>query len=193
MGFEASATIQPQTLPEALLGHLSEIAHRCVPRWDREAGHLIAAEDVVGLHLFGHLGCVGHSPLDQLRGKVVIEQGEHLCLPLDVFSPRVAQAFHVADQLARKHAKQRVVGFYVVGTEVMGIIGGDQLNAQLGSDAGNAGVDDAIFDAAMILDLQVEVVAKSALIPAGNLPRRIGPALQNRLGNFASQAGSCHD
>ena len=164
-----------------------------MPSRDREAGHLIAAEDVVGLHLFSHLGCVRNSPFNQLGRKVVIEQGEHLGLPLDVFRTRVAQTFHVADQLACEYAKQRVVGFYVVGTEVMGIIGGDQFNAQLGTDAGNAGVDDAIFDAAMILDLQVEVVAKSALIPAGNLPRRIGPALQNRLGNFASQAGSCHD
>ena len=160
---------------------------------DREAGHLIAAEDVVGLHLFSHLGCVRNSPLNQLGRKVVIEQGEHLGLPLDVFGTRVAQTFHVADQLACEYAKQRVVGFYVVGTEVMGIIGGDQFNAQLGTDAGNPGVNDAVFDAAMILDFQVEVVAKSMFIPAGNLSRRIWPAMQNGLRNFASQAGSSHD
>ena len=75
----------------------------------------------------------------------------------------------------------------------MGIIGGDQFNAQLGTDAGNPGVNDAVFYAAMVLDLEVEVVAKSMFIPAGNLSRRIEPAMQNRLRNFASQAGSSHD
>ena len=87
-----------------------------MPSRDGEAGHLIAAEDVVGLDLFSHLGCVRNSPLNQLGRKVVIEEGEHLCLPLDVFRTRVAQTLHVADQLARKHAEQRVMGFYVVGT-----------------------------------------------------------------------------
>ena len=45
----------------------------------------------------------------------------------------------------------------------------------------------------MVLDLQVEVVAEHALIPAGHLAGRIGAAPQDRLGDLTAQAGGGHD
>ena len=160
---------------------------------DGEAGHLVAAQDVVGLHLLGHPGGVGYGPLDHFLGQVVGEEGQHLRFALDVFGAGVAQPFLVADQLAGEHTQQGIVGLHIVGTEVVGVVGGDQLDAQLGADAGDAGVDDAIFNAAVVLNLQVKVAAEDTLIPAGHLPGHLGAPLQDRLGNLTAQAGGGHD
>ena len=84
------------------------------------------------------------------------------------------------------------MGLHIVGTEVVGIVGGNQRDTELGADARHLDIDNAVFDAAVVLDLEVEVVAENLLVPAGHLPCRIGPAPQYRLGDFSSQTGRRH-
>ena len=181
-----------EPIPQSLFRNFREIAHRRMPLGDREAGHLIAAQDVVGLHLLGHPGRVGHGFSNHLGFQVVTKEGEHLGLTLDVFGAGVAKPFFVADQLAREHTQQGVVGLHIVGTEVVGIVGGNQRDTELGADARHLHIDDAVFHAPVVLDLEVEVVAEDLLVPAGHIPGRIGPAPQDRLGDFPSQAGRRH-
>ena len=45
----------------------------------------------------------------------------------------------------------------------------------------------------MILNFQVKIFAKDALVPTGHLPCHLGPTLQNRLGNLTPQAGGGDD
>ena len=123
---------------------------------------------------------------------MVTKQGQHLGLTLDVFGACVAKSFYVADQLAGEHTQQGVVGLHIVGTEVVGIVGGNQRDTKLGADARHLHIDDAVFHAPVVLDLEVEVVAENLLVPAGHIPCRIGPAPQDRLGDFPSQAGRRH-
>ena len=123
---------------------------------------------------------------------MIAKQGQHLRLTLDVFGAGVAKPFFVANQLACQHAQQGVVGLHVVSTEVMGIVGGNQRDTKLGADARHLHIDDAVFHAPVVLDLEVEVVAENLLVPAGHIPCRIGPAPQDRLGDFPSQAGRRH-
>ena len=89
-----------EAIPQALFGNVREIAHRRMPLRDGETGHLVAAQNVVGLHLLGHLGRVGHGFRNHLGFQVVIEQGQHLGLTLDVFGAGVTKPFFVANQLA---------------------------------------------------------------------------------------------
>ena len=162
-------------------------------RGDREAGHLVAPQDVVVLHLVGHSGRVRHRLGHHFGLKVVGEQGEHFRLALDVFGACVAQPLLIAHQLAGEHAEQGVVGFDVVAGEVVGVVGGDQGNAKFGGDAHDLGVHDPIFRRAVVLDFQVEVLAKALLVPAGHLPGHVGASLEDRLGDLAAQAGGGHD
>ena len=85
------------------------------------------------------------------------------------------------------------MGLNVVAGEVVGVVGGDQGDAELGGDAHDLGIDNAIFRRAVVLDFQVEVFAKELLIPAGHLPGHVRAPLEDRLGDFAAQAGGSHD
>ena len=122
-----------------------EIRHRGVAFRNGKARHLIAAKDVVVLHLLSNRDRVVESLLHHLSGEVVNEEPLHLLATLDVFGSRVTQTFLIAEQLARQHAQQGVMGFNVVATEVMGVVGGNQLDAQLLGEGQQAGVNDAIF------------------------------------------------
>ena len=192
-GFKGITVGQPQPGPQPLLAHLLQVAHRGVALGDRETGHLVAPEDVVVLHRLGHPGGVGHGFGHHLRLQVVGEQAEHLLLTLDVFGARVAQPLLIGDQLAGEDAEQGVVGLGVVAGEVVGVVGGDQRDAQLLADAHQLHVDDAVLGGAVVLDLQVEVVAEHALVPAGHISGDVGAVAQDRLGEFAAQAGGGHD
>ena len=142
---DARSSLKLQALTQALLGDFVEIRHRGVAFRNGKARHLIAAKDVVVLHLLSNRHRVVESLLHHLSGEVVNEEPLHLLATLDVFGSRVTQTFLIAEQLARQHAQQGVVGFNVVATEVMGIVGGNQLDAQLLGEGQQAGVNDAIF------------------------------------------------
>ena len=181
-----------EAMPQTLFRNFREIAHRGMALRDGEAGHLIAAQDVVGLHLLGHLGRVGYRFSNDIGFQVITKQGQHLGLTLDVFGACVAKPFFVADQFASEHTQQRVVGLHIVGTEVVGVVGGNQRDTELSANARHLHVDDAVFHAPVVLDLEVEVVAEDLLVPAGPIPSHIGPAPQDRLGDFPSQASRRH-
>ena len=160
---------------------------------DGEVGHLIAAQNVVFLHLFGDPDRVGDGGVDQIGIKVVGEKPGHFCFAFDVFGARIAQPFFIADQLAGEDAQQGVMGLDIASAEVMGIVGGDQLDPQFGADARHLDIDESIFQSAVILNFQVKVVAKDTLIPTGHLPCHLRSTLQNRLGDLAPQAGGGDD
>ena len=122
-----------------------EIRHRGVAFRNGKARHLIAAKNVVVLHLLSNRHRVVESLLHHLSGEVVNKEPLHLLATLDVFGSRVTQTFLIAEQLARQHAQQGVMGFNVVATEVMGVVGGNQLDAQLLGEGQQTGVDDSIF------------------------------------------------
>ena len=152
-----------------------------MPLRNREAGHLIAAEDVVVLHLLRHPGGIGNGFRHNLRLEMIGEQSEHLLLTLDVFGAGVAQALLVGDKLAGEDAEQRVVRFGVVAGEVVGVVGGDQRNAQLAGDAHHLHIHNSVFRRAVVLDLEVEVVTEHALVPSSDLAGHVGTVAQNRL------------
>ena len=104
---------------------MAQVAHRRVPIGDGEAGHLVATEDVIVLHLFGHLGGVGHGLGHHIRLEVIGKQAEHLGFALDEFRAGVAQPLLIGHELAGEHAQQGVMGLGVVAGEVMGVVGGD--------------------------------------------------------------------
>ena len=164
-----------------------------MPLRNRKAGHLVTAEDVVVLHLLSHPGGVGHRLGHQRGFQVVGEEAEHLGLAADVLGAGVAQPLFVTDQLAGEHAEQGVVGLHITHAEVVGVVGGDQRNAQLGADAGHLHVHDAVLDAAVVLDLQVEVGAEDLLVPGRHGAGHIGAPLENRLGDLTAEAGGGHD
>ena len=95
---------------------------------DGEVGHLIAAQNVVFLDFFGDPDRVGDRGADHFGFEVVGEEPGHFRFALDVFGARIAQAFFIADQLAGEDAQQGVMGLDITGAEVMGVVGGDQLN-----------------------------------------------------------------
>ena len=192
-GVDRFASTQAQPITQARFGDLGQVGDRRVARGDREAGHLVAPKDVVVLHLVGHQGRVRHRLGHDAWLQVVGKEGEHLRLALDVFGAGVAQPLLIAHQLSGQHAEQGVVGFDVVAGEVVGVVGGDQGNPEFGGDAHDLGVDDAIFRRAVVLDFQVEVLAKALLVPAGHLPSHVRAALEDRLGDLAAQAGGGHD
>ena len=142
---DARFCIELQALTQALLGDFVEIRHRGMAFRDGKARHLIAAEDVVVLHLLSNRDRVVEGLLHHLSGEVINEESLHLLATLDVFGSGVPQPFLIAEQLARQDAQQGVVGFDVIATEVVGVVGGNQLDAQLLGESQQAGVDDAIF------------------------------------------------
>ena len=85
------------------------------------------------------------------------------------------------------------MGLDIACAEIMGVVGGDQLDPQFGADARHLDIDESIFQSAVILNFQVKVVAKDALVPTGHLPCHLRPTLQNRLGDFPPQAGGGDD
>ena len=164
-----------------------------MPLRNRKAGHLVTAEDVVVLHLLGHLGGIGHRLGHHRRFQVVGEEAKHLGLAADVLGAGVAQPLFVTDQLAGEHAEQGVVGLHITHAEIVGVVGGDQRNAQLAADAGHLHVHDAVLDAAVVLDLQVEVGAEDLLVPGRHGAGHIGAPLENRLGDLTAETGGGHD
>ena len=142
---DARFCIELQALTQALLGDFVEIRHRGMAFRDGKARHLIAAEDVVVLHLLGNRHRVVERLLHHLRREVVNEETLHLLATFDVFRSGVPQTLLIGDQLAREHAQQGVVGFNVVATQVVGVVCGNQLDAELPREGQQAGINDAIF------------------------------------------------
>ena len=112
---------------------------------DWKAGHLVVAKDVVVLDLFGHHHGVGNGRLHHVRFEVIGKETAHLLLGLDVFRAGVSQPFLIADQLAGENAEQGVMGLHIVLAEVMGIVGGHQLNAKVLGNADDLHIDDAVL------------------------------------------------
>ena len=160
---------------------------------NREVGHLIAPEDVVGLHLLGHLDGVGDRFLNHLRLEVIPEEKTHLLFGLDVFGTGVTQPLLIGDQLAGEHTEQGVVGFNVLLAQVVGIVGRNNLDAEFLGNFDDLNVDDPILRGAVVLDLEVVVVAEDLLVPSRHLASHIGATTQNRLGDLATEAGRRDD
>ena len=190
---QGSIRAELEPIPQSLLGHLPQVADGGMALGNREAGHLIAPKNVVRLHLLGHLDGVGDRLLNHLRLEVIPEEKAHLLFGFDVFGAGVTQPLLIGDQLAGEHAKQGIVGFNVLLAQVVGIVGGNDLNAELLGNFDDLNVDDPIFRGSVILDLEVVVVAENLLIPSRHLASHIGATPQNRLGDLTAEAGRGDD
>ncbi len=124
---------------------------------------------------------------------MIDEEATHFLFSLDVLGAGVAQPFLITDQLAGKHAEQRVMGFDVLLAQIMRIVGGHQLDAQLLGDPHDLNIDDAVFGGTVILNLQVVVVSEHLLIPAGHITGDLRTPAQNRLGDFTAETGGGDD
>ena len=160
---------------------------------NRKTGHLIAAQDVVVLDFFCDGNGVGNRFLHHLRLEVICEEMAHLLFRFEVFGAGIAKTFFVADQFAREHAQQCVMGLHIITSEVVSVVGGNNLDAQFTGDLDDLHIDDAIFRRAVVLNLQVEVVTENALVPAGNLAGHIRSFAHDGLRNLTAQAGCGND
>ena len=146
-------------------------------------------QDVVVLHFFGNSHRVGDGLTHHIRLQMIHEESVHLFFGLDVFRAGVSQPLLVADQFAREHAKQGVMGLHILLAEVVSIVGGHQLNAKFLGNANQFDIDDPVFRRAVILDFKVEVFTENLLVPTGHRTSHIRPSPQNRLWQFTTQTG----
>ena len=138
-------------------------------------------KDVVVLDFLSHSHRVGDGLSNHIRLQMINEESLHLLFGLDVFRAGVTKPLLVADQFAREHAKQSVVGLHILLAEVMSIVGGHQLDAKFLGDTHQFNIDDPVLRRAVILNFKVEVFAENLLIPTGHRAGHIRSAPQNCL------------
>ena len=163
-----------------------QVGDRRMPLRDWEAGHLIAAEDVIVLNFLRHRNSISNGLLHHSRVKVIGKQPAHLLFTLEIFSAGVTKAFLVADQLAREHAEEGVMGFHVMTGQVVGIVGGHHLNTELLGDLDDLHIHNAIFGRAVILDLKIKILSEHLLVPPGHVPGHIGSLTHDGLRNLSA-------
>ena len=190
---QGSIRAELEPIPQSLLRHLPQVADGGMALGNRETGHLIAPEDVVRLHLLGHLDGIGNRFVNHLRLEVIPKEKTHLLFGFDVFGTGVTQPLLIGDQLAGEHAEQGVVGFNVLLAQVVGIVGRNDLDAEFLGNFDDLNVDDPILRGSVVLDLEVVVVAEDLLVPSCHLASHIGATTQNRLGDLATEAGRRDD
>ncbi|CAI8357353.1 MAG: Uncharacterised protein [Cyanobium sp. ARS6] len=191
--FDGVCRCQAETLSQALLGHLPQVGDGGMAIRDRETGHLVTTQNVVVLNFFSDGDGIGNRLLHHLRLEVISEEVAHLLFRFEVFGAGVAKALFVTDQLARQHAQKRIMGLHIIAGEVVGIVGGNNLDAQFIGDLHDLHVDDAIFRGAVVLNLEVEIVSENTLIPAGHIARHIRSFAHDGLWDLTAQAGCGHD
>ena len=160
-------------LAEALLRGLARVEVR-------ELGQVhVAPVELIGA-LLGHLERV----VDDLGAPR--EELAHLLLALDVeLGAGHALAVGVVELGGRADAAEHVLRGRLVAREVVVVVGGDDLDAQLPAELHDLLREGAVGESApvgvgeaMVLDLEVEVVAEDLLVGEGPAARLVGPALE---------------
>ena len=176
---------------EALLALLAEALLRGLPGLEvRELGevHVRPVELVVAL-----LGDLERVVDDLGRPR---EELAHLILALEVeLGARHALAVLVVQARGGADAGQDVLGGRVVAREVVVVVGGDDLDAELGAQAHDLLGERAVGEAppcrvgqAVVLDLEVEVVAEDLLVGEGPAARLVGAAVEVHARDDAGDA-----
>ena len=183
---EGAAFRQP--LLERILGHMHEVGFQVVALGHGKARRDGLPRDGEELHLGGDLeGAL------QVLG-VVGEHGPHLLGRLHVELVRgEAHALLLGLGGLRADAKQRIVQVGVLVVEVVGIVRGHQGDAQLLRQLLLVGDDLLLLVEALILDLQVEVLAEDVAEVTGYALGLIQAVLEDAGLHLAAQAGGKPD
>ncbi len=125
---------------------------------------------------------------------IVAERCGHLVVALQVeLVGGEPHAARVIDRRAGADAQQEVLSRGVLGHHVVDVVGADEAHAHLGGHLRDLGVELLLRHAvvrrdALLLDLEVEVVAEQAGVGFGPSPRRGEVALLDRLAHDAAHA-----
>ncbi len=153
-----------------------------------ELGHLVHA------HLQLEVAALGD--LDRVRQRLrqVGEDLGHLGGRLHVEAlPVEAEARRVAQGRARADAEQRLVRAVVVGVQVVGVVGRDERQPEVGRDLEQLLLDPLLELDPVPLQLDVEATGEDAREVLGELPGALGLARPERAADHRRQAARGRD
>ncbi|CAK8715510.1 hypothetical protein LDFHOB_04825 [Candidatus Electronema aureum] len=99
------------------------------------------------------------------------------------------EAARIADHLAGLNAEQHLVGIGLVLVQVVAVVGGDQLDAEIIAQFLQADIDLCLLRDAVLLHLEVKPVAEELLQLKSLLPGRVHAAVADQPRHLAMQAG----
>ena len=155
---------------------------------DREHREVVGAKLQLQVAALRHLERVGH------RLGAGGEMGGHLLGRLEVEGVGgEAEAARVVDGAAGLDAEQHLVGVGFVPVEVVAVVGGHQLDAQLAGELDHAAVGHGLLGNAVFLEFQVEAVAEDLLQLHCPLACAVRVVVGEAPGDLAVQAGGEDD
>ena len=169
---------------QSLAAGLLEQALQALAFGHREDGKVVGAEFQFQVAPPGHLQGVGH------RLGTVGELARHLVGRLEVeLVGGEAEPLGIVDGAAGLDAEQDLVRVGLLAVEVVAVVGGHQLDAQLPAQLHEALVGHLLFRDAVFLQLEVEAVAKDLLQLDRLGPGAVRVVVGEAPGDLAVQAG----
>ncbi|MNV34826.1 hypothetical protein D3C71_1262570 [compost metagenome] len=119
------------------------------------------------------------------------EQGLHLLGALQIQLIRSdAEALLVVYRLARADADQHVLNLRILPGQIMRIVRNRQGNAGLLGQRDQLRIDTLLLGNAVVLKLQIEILAENLLVPKRRQLRLRIPPVKQMLRNFAAETGA---
>ncbi len=169
VALEAEAPAQPR--PGHLLQHLLA---------GRAGGHLEIGQLVLA-HLQFDVAALGDFQRRRDGGRVVVEDLPHLVAVLHVETLAVeVEALRIVEVGGRADAEQHVVRLVVVGFEIVGVVGCDQREVQIGGHLHQLGVHLVLRGNPVALQLQVEAALEERRELLDEAPGARGVVVEDR-------------
>ena len=173
-----------QALFQALLGQPPEFRFQRGPFGQGVDREIMVAEIQLHIALFGDAHGIGQ------RFRHMAEGGFHLLGALVIkFRGLEAHVPGIVQRGLRLDAEQHLVGFHVVGIEVVAVVGGHQRQVELFGDLHEAVVDRHLFLQAVGLQLQIEAAGVDVRVFPGQRAGLVHVAGLDGARHFARDAG----